>query len=113
MIGKLQTRIKVVTIGEDVKYIPQKKGIRKIDNTYKILLFFLCLILLPFTILIFLSEILLWDEIEDYSLYITEVENVDKYTIEYSKKTIDYFLDEQQRLSQPKPKKVVTYLKYP
>ena len=110
---KIQTRIKVVTIGEDVKYIPQKKGLKKIDKAYQNLFFFICLIFLPFTIIIFLFEIFTWYEIDDYSMYIIEDEEITSYSKQYAQKMIDYFLEEQQRLSQPKPKKKVTYIKYP
>jgi hypothetical protein len=113
MIGKLKTRIKVVTIGEDIKYIPQKKGLKKIDNTYQNLVFFICLIFFPISIIVILFEILIWDELDDYSMYITQGEYISSYSKEYAQKMIDYVLDEQQRLSKPKPKKIISYIKYP
>jgi hypothetical protein len=113
MIWKLQTRIKVVTIGEDIKYIPQKKGLKKIDNSYQNFVFFICFIFFPISIVLILCEILIWDELDDYSMYITQDEEVSSYSKEYAQKMIDYVLDEQQRLSKPKPKKKISYIKYP
>ena len=103
---KLQTRIKVVTIGEDVKYIPQYKGFMRIDTRYKFLAY---TILSPFLMLHRLGEFLFWDEIsDDYSISIGK-----QYSQQYAERLIDYFLDEQKEMSKPKPKKIVSYIKHP
>lgn len=109
----LKTRIKVITEGDNICYIPQKKGVRKMSDKYKYLYYFICLLFFPIFMLGFVYEIIFWEELDDYGLYIIEDIGLEKYSLEYAKKQIDFVLEEEQRLRLPKPKKNISYIKYP
>lgn len=107
---KVETRIKVVTKGADVKYIPQIKGYNQSLIEWWIYL----LPLLGQAIL--LASI--WDFIrsffwEDFQMYGNYEIDLKQGSEEYAKYVIDEFYIEYNEPKPIKHKKQIIYIKYP
>ena len=116
---KIETRIKVVKQGEDIEYIPQSKGYIEWWDDFSNFRYFFPL--LPLFGQIYLAVIIcnfirsfFWGDLyaNSYSCHF----NHDIGTLERAKGEIIYMLDKVEEANiqkQPKPKKEVSYIKFP
>jgi hypothetical protein len=102
---KVETRIKVVTEGDYVRYIPQIKGYNQSKVEWA---FYLIPIFGQFFLLVDLYSYVMsffWQKLEDKCLWYTEIES--------AKIQIDIFYAEYNKPRPIKYEQQITYIKYP
>ena len=116
---KIETRIKVVKRGDEIKYIPQSKGYIEYWDDFTNLRYFFPLIPL-FGQIYLVAVIVKWIESFFWSdLYSNSYDIISDHsrdTLERAKDEIVYTLNQVEKINiqrQPKPKKEVSYLKFP
>lgn len=116
---KIETRIKVVKRGDEIKYIPQSKGyIEDWDNftNLKYIIPLMPLFGQAYLLLVIYNffKSFFWSELYANSCSVHFYHGRD--TLERAKGEIIYMLDEVEEIKnkkQPKPKKEVSYIKFP